>query len=86
MKTLQINQNYRISSDTICLTVEQRRVGQKGKSAGKERWLPVAYCSNIERAFEVLGDQIILDEWPDLSKIQSLISEVRDILKPLKQL
>ena len=80
-KVLQVNENYRITSDEICFTVEERKVGgEKAKNPGGEYWKSISFHPNIIQAFESVCDQVSLNLFPDLKAIVEEITEIKKAL------
>lgn len=52
---IEVGEDYRVTTDPLNWIVEERHVATaKSKTPGTVTWKPVAYCSSLYRAIEVL--------------------------------
>ncbi len=86
-KLLRVNKDYRVTSDTICFTVEERHIrGEESKNPGEEYWRPISFHPSLESVFASLCDQVSLNVWPNLPEILKEISSIRKMLTEIKSL
>lgn len=79
---MQVGDKYRIKSDEVCVTVEQRYISQKGQNMGEEMWKPVSYHPNIKQALtSLLHREINLTNTPNVRAVLDKINEVEKWIK-----
>lgn len=80
---LQINEQYRISSDRYNIIVEERKVIQDGEKKGEEYWTNIAYLPKLEDALVwLLNHQVRVT---DLSDVQIIVQELHRLYAGFKQ-
>lgn len=75
---IPINANYRITSDSMNITVEKRRVTKedgKARVAGEDYWVASAYFPNMQLAAKWLIDQQVRES--GVTSLNEVISEIR---------
>ena len=82
---IEINDKYRIQSDSVQIMVIQKSVISKpgSKHKGEESTATLGYFRTVQQAFKFLLQQQILDS--DATSFEELIEEVERIEKELKQ-
>ena len=81
-KMLQINEDYRVYSDRVQFTIEQRNVTE----LGKEYWKVIGYHGNMDSLVKSLGNHITKDNFPDLVIIANMIRDLGEKITELKNL
>ena len=56
---IPIDENFRISSDQYQWIIQERKVAETGKNAGKERWVNVSYWGTVQGAVKGLSELMI---------------------------
>ena len=74
---VQINQNYKIESDNLNVTLSKREVSKK--SPGKERWRTVGYYSSFESVLKALVDMEI--KGTGLKDLETVLSKIQELKK-----
>lgn len=77
MINIQIDENYRITSDPHNIILQERRVIKEGPNAGTEEWDGIKYHSSLQQALESYSHTIVLN-----SAAQT-IGELKDLLKTI---
>jgi len=49
---IELSENYRVSLDENCYTLEKKRITKTGKKIGTEIWENVSYHKNLKDAFK----------------------------------
>jgi len=82
---IEINDKYRIQSDSVQIMVIQKSVISKpgSKHKGEESTTTLGYFRTVQQAFKFLLQQQILDS--DATSFKELIEEVARIEKELKE-
>ena len=81
---LQINEDYRISSDAQNFILEKKRIAEKGKKAGEEVWSAVGYFGKIEWAFRDCVRRGLMEQ--DLEGFKNIIEYLDRIDQGIKDL
>lgn len=83
---IQLNENYRITSDKDNVILEERKISKKGKNEGKEYYKQIGYFPNLEVALKdfarlkiKLSDTEGIEELKDLMK--EILEEIRRVAK-----
>lgn len=49
---IELSENYRVSLDESCYTLEKKRIAKTGKNIGAEKWENVSYHKNMKDALK----------------------------------
>lgn len=80
----KINDKYYLDSDKYNLILIEKKIGKKGKSAGKECFVNVGYFTSIEQLYKSIIEQNIKDDLGlinNIQKIADMINELKDFNK-----
>lgn len=87
---LYINEDYKITSDSLNIIVNKRSVieGARGKAKaeniGKEIWKPIAYCSSFKHTLKFIVDNEIMGTGlVDLETVVAKIDELHTMIDKL---
>ena len=85
---IPIDENFRISSDKYQWIIQECKVTETGKNAGKERWVNVSYWGTVQGAVKGLGELMVRlhdsDTLTDaLEYIEKLTSKLSQALTPI---
>lgn len=77
---LQINEDYRLNSDSMNIIVQKRRVSEKeAKNPGEEYWTNEAHFSTVPQAAKWLVDQHVRDfEGSDVHTLLGVLYHLYD--------
>ena len=79
-----INEQYKIESDSLNITLFQKR---SGKKSGKERWDSIAYFSNPHNALNYLVNlEVMGTGMADLETVVKKIDELEKMINRLQGL
>lgn len=79
---LQINEDYRITTDEKNVMLEQRKVYQEGKNKGQEYYNTIGYYGTLEGAFNgMLNHRIRTSDASSYKELIKLVAEVREDIK-----
>lgn len=82
---MQINENWRLISEELNVTLQRRKVNQKGQNAGQEYWTNVAYCHTPQDALKYLVKREIMGTgMEDLKTICDKMDELYRMIDGLK--
>lgn len=84
---LQINANYRITTDDNNVIVEVRKIaGEKSKNPGEERWEPSSFHRTLEQACLWIFDQGIYKSSDlDVNALQRTMTQLKnDIVNAIR--
>lgn len=91
---IRINENYRLTSDSFNIIVEERRMVDPTKSPNwkkreaegaspelREEWKETSYHNTVEQAMNAIVDQTIRDS--DVYSLGELLIEIRQIRREI---
>ena len=82
---MQINENWRLVSEELNVTLQKRKVYEKGKNQGEEYWTNVAYCHTPQDALKYLVKREVMgDGMEDLKTVCDKIDELYAVIDRLK--
>lgn len=82
---MQINDNYKIESDALNVTLYQKQRPRKATS--KESWRAIAYFSNPQNALDyMIKNEIMGTGMADFKTVYEKIGELEGLVRTLKGL
>ena len=82
---MRINDDWQIISEELNVTLQQRKVYEKGKNIGQEYWTNVAYCHTPQDALKyMVRREIMGDGMEDLQSICDKLDELYAVIDGLK--
>jgi len=77
---IELSENYRVSLDENCYTLEKKRIAKTGKNIGSESWDSVSYHKNLKDAlkkYREIGKKEVLQSHTGvkLDEVVSLLDE-----------
>ena len=82
---MQINENWRLVSEELNVTLQRRKVYEKGKNQGQEYWTNVAYCHTPQDALKYLVNREVMgDGMEDLQTVCDKLDELYQMIDGLK--
>lgn len=82
---VQIDENYKISSDLNNFILQEKRVAKQGKNEGKEHWVDIGYFSKLQTVLEYYIQRCLrTSEIDTLTKLSKRMDELEEIIKKVK--
>ena len=83
MTTVSITEDVRLTIESNCVTIEQRSIAKRGKSAGEESWSSVGFYGDVTGAAQALvGRHLgLIAGAGQVMSLQELIVSVRKAAK-----
>ena len=88
MKQIHLIGDYFMTVDSMSCNLTKRKIGQKGKNAGKEIFSIIGFYPNAEMVLRRLAEELQKDRLPEAKDIQDVLrivkqsnDEVKDIIK-----
>jgi hypothetical protein len=81
---IRLSEDYQLTSDKYQYILQERKIAEKGKQKGKERWDNVGYYSKLNQALESYIDMRVKDS--DNNSVAGLLSYLKEITKEVKAL
>ena len=88
---VQINKNWRITTDTYNFILQERKTPGKGAKVGEEIWVNQLYAADLEGVLKcylrrVQKDESVKDLKDLVNKIKEIEKEISEVLEPLRML
>jgi hypothetical protein len=81
-RILQINEEYRVTADDVCFTIERRRKTKKGEYV----WGNEGYFTELDHVIHSLAKKFVRGNLDDLRLVANMIRDLRDKKPALKSL
>lgn len=82
---IDLDNNYKITSDSLNVMLQERKIAEKGKEAGKEYWQTVGYYSNVQDCLErYLHENINKSDATSILELINRINEAEEVIKKVK--
>ena len=74
---------YVITSDSLCVTLNEKKIAQEGKAKGEEYLSAIGYYNTVESCMEGLLQHKIKKS--DATSIKELVDEIKEISKFIRE-
>jgi hypothetical protein len=81
---IRLSEDYQLTSDKYQYILQERKIPEKGKEKGKERWDNVGYYSRLNTALESYIDMRV--KGSDKQSVADLLRHLKEITKEVKAL